>query len=96
VRRLEPYGFGNPTPVFVARNLGLVLPPRILQEKHLKLKVAQGAKRFDALGWRRAGDGAELVPGQQLDLAFTLDERVFQETTTLQLVIKDLRTAESR
>ncbi len=91
VRRLEPHGVGNPTPVFAARGLRLALPPRILQGKHLKLKVAQGGKAFDALGWGRADDGQTLAPGRQLDLVFTLDEDVFQEAATLQLVIKDLR-----
>ncbi len=92
VRRLEPYGVGNPTPLFAARGLRLALPPRILQGKHLKLKVAQGSKAFDALGWGRADHGPTLAPGQQLDLAFTLDENVFQEVGTLQLVIRDLHT----
>jgi single-stranded-DNA-specific exonuclease len=92
--RLEPYGAGNPTPVFAARGLGLVLPPRVLQEKHLKLKVAQRGKTMDALGWGRANEGPALVPGRELDLAFSLDENVFQEIKTLQLVIRDLRLSE--
>lgn len=91
VQRLEPYGFGNPTPVFAARDLRLVAPPRILKEKHLKLKVAQGDRAFEALGWGRAEQGPALALGRQVDLAFTLAEDVFQEETKLQLVIKDLR-----
>jgi len=91
VQRLEPYGFGNPTPVFAAGGLRLVAPPRILKEKHLKLKVAQGDRSFEALGWGRAEQGASLALRQQVDLAFTLAESVFQEETKLQLVIKDLR-----
>jgi single-stranded-DNA-specific exonuclease len=91
VRRLEPYGFGNPTPVFVARDAGLTAPPRILKEKHLKLRVAQGAAAYDALGWNMAGQAAGLAAGQRVDLAFTLDENTFQDVTTLQLVVKDVR-----
>ena len=41
--RLEPFGSGNPTPVFVVRGVKLVQPPRILKEKHLKLRVVPGA-----------------------------------------------------
>ncbi len=96
LRRLEPHGASNPTPVFAARSLGLILPPRILQEKHLKLRVTQSDRVFDALGWGRAEAGAGLAPGQELDLAFSLDENVFQEMVTLQLVIRDLRAAENR
>jgi single-stranded-DNA-specific exonuclease len=93
VRRLEPYGFGNPTPVFVARDALLVAPPRILKEKHLKLRVAQGARAFDALGWGMAEQAQGLAAGQHVDLAFALAENTFQDVTTLQLVVRDLRPA---
>jgi single-stranded-DNA-specific exonuclease len=39
---LEPYGVGNPEPVFSARGAKLTTPPRILKEKHLKLKLTAG------------------------------------------------------
>jgi single-stranded-DNA-specific exonuclease len=91
LRTLAPFGCGNPTPVLAARDLRLVLGPRILQEKHLKLRVACGTRSFDAIGWGMAGRGATLAPGQALDLAFTLDQNVFQDVTTLQLVVSEIR-----
>ncbi len=39
---LEPYGMGNPEPVFAARGVHLTAPPRILKEKHVKLKLRAG------------------------------------------------------
>jgi single-stranded-DNA-specific exonuclease len=91
VQRLEPFGFGNPKPVFVARDVRQVAPARVLKEKHLKLRVMQGGKTFDALAWRQAERSRELVSGQSLDLAFTLDVNVYQGVPTLQLVVRDLR-----
>src|SRR5450631_145125 len=44
---LEPYGMGNPEPVFAARGVQLAAPPRILKEKHVKLKLRAGAERRD-------------------------------------------------
>jgi single-stranded-DNA-specific exonuclease len=88
---LAPFGCGNPTPVLAARDFRLVLGPRILLEKHLKLKVACGPKSFDAIGWGMAERGATLAPGQALELAFTLDRNVFQDVTTLQLVVSGVR-----
>jgi hypothetical protein len=47
---LEPYGVGNPEPVFSARGAKLTAPPRVLKDKHLKLKLTAGAisARVDA------------------------------------------------
>ena len=39
---LEPYGMGNSEPVFAARGVQVVAPPRILKEKHVKLKLRAG------------------------------------------------------
>jgi single-stranded-DNA-specific exonuclease len=40
----EPYGMGNPEPVFAARGAQLAAPPRILKDKHVKLKVRAGVE----------------------------------------------------
>jgi single-stranded-DNA-specific exonuclease len=39
---LEPYGMGNPEPVFSTPGVQLVAPPRILKDKHAKLKLRAG------------------------------------------------------
>jgi single-stranded-DNA-specific exonuclease len=44
---LEPYGMGNPEPIFATRGVQLAAPPRILKEKHVKLKLRAGADRRD-------------------------------------------------
>ena len=88
--KLEPFGMGNPTPVFGACGLRLVATPRVLQEKHLKLRVGQAARTLDAIGWGWAARAPALAAGQQVDLAFTLEENNYQDMASLQLVIKDL------
>jgi len=94
LRRLEPCGSGNPTPVFAARNVALEAPPRVMKEKHLKLRVWQGSASFDALGWQMAALGPSLRAGDRADLAFTLDANSFRGETTLQLILKDVRLRE--
>jgi single-stranded-DNA-specific exonuclease len=44
---LEPYGTGNHEPTFTARNVLLVAPPKILKDKHIKLKL-KAAERESA------------------------------------------------
>lgn len=97
LRSLEPFGSGNPEPVFVARGVSLKLPPRILKEKHVKLRVAQnGSASFDALGWRMAERLQEepLFGGDTLDIAFRLDENTNPDFgRNLQLTLADFRKA---
>jgi single-stranded-DNA-specific exonuclease len=42
---LEPYGMGNPEPVFASRAVQLTAPPRVMKDKHIKLKLRAGAVR---------------------------------------------------
>jgi len=42
LRLMEPYGMGNPEPVFAASGAQLAAPPRILKDKHVKLKLRAG------------------------------------------------------
>jgi single-stranded-DNA-specific exonuclease len=96
VSQLEPFGMDNPEPVFGAQGVRLMAPPRILKEKHLKLRVAQGASRpIDALAWRMAEMVARdpLVVGDTLDLAFTLDENTHPDFGGLQLIVEDFSRA---
>ncbi|HEY6338633.1 MAG TPA: single-stranded-DNA-specific exonuclease RecJ [Candidatus Sulfotelmatobacter sp.] len=44
LRLLEPYGVGNPEPVFLARGAELTAPPRIMKDKHVKLKLRAGRR----------------------------------------------------
>jgi single-stranded-DNA-specific exonuclease len=44
---LEPYGMENPEPIFAALRVQLTAPPRILKDKHVKLKLRAAALRTD-------------------------------------------------
>jgi len=100
LQRLEPFGSGNPVPVFVARNTKLVQPARVLKEKHLKLRAVPGEpvareRRFqraqDVLGWRMAERVAQdpLLAGDVLDLAFTVDYNEHPDFGGVQLNLVD-------
>ncbi len=58
---LEPYGMGNPEPVFSARAVQLVAPPRILKDKHVKLKVRAGAPKKEELTDLQVNESQELL-----------------------------------
>jgi single-stranded-DNA-specific exonuclease len=42
LKRMEPFGVGNPEPVFAARDICLSAPPRIIKDKHVRFRVSAG------------------------------------------------------
>src|SRR5689334_12640073 len=96
VQRMEPFGVGNREPMFVARGLRVLLPPKVLKEKHAKMRVGQTngkAMRFDAMAWRMARRiGAEgILANDSIDLAFTLDENTHPEFGGIELRVCDFK-----
>ena len=96
--KLEPFGSGNPTPVFVARSARLVQPPRIMKEKHLKLRVVRSSasgngnqRAHGVVGWRMAERATidPLLLGDTLDLAFTVDYNTHPDFGGVQLTMVD-------
>ena len=55
---LEPYGAGNHEPAFCARGVSLIAPPKILKDKHIKLKLKSREKNGDLMF--SEGEQAEL------------------------------------
>ncbi|MGH9405085.1 MAG: single-stranded-DNA-specific exonuclease RecJ [Terriglobia bacterium] len=93
IKRIEPFGCGNPSPVFSAE-ARLASPPRVLKEKHLKLWLAGSKRKFSAIGWGMAGYAAALEGRGRLSLAFSIAENTFDGVTDLQLELKDVRPAD--
>jgi single-stranded-DNA-specific exonuclease len=95
LRRLEPFGEGNEEPVFVARNVRVVAPPRVMKEKHVRLRVCQGST-FSAVGWSLAERVAamELAPESVVDLAYRLRENDHPEFGGLELEIAGIEAAQ--
>jgi single-stranded-DNA-specific exonuclease len=99
LRKLEPFGHGNPEPVFMARRVRLLAPPRIMKERHLRLELAQdsvqppprpgssGALR--AVGWHLAARSASLglTQGSLIDLAYRIRENEHPEYGGLEVEI---------
>jgi single-stranded-DNA-specific exonuclease len=105
LRKLEPFGHGNPEPVFVARRARLLSPPRVMKERHLRLELAQdsiqpqprpgasGALR--AIGWDQAARAAalSLTQGSLIDLAYRIRENQHPEYGGLEAEIAGMELA---
>jgi single-stranded-DNA-specific exonuclease len=95
LRALEPFGAGNPRPLFVTRGLRVLSEPQIIKEQHLKLRVAGHDNRpFEAIWWRGVEE-TEQTPAvnQRLDLAYELEANRWNGEIKLQLNVKDMKVA---
>ncbi len=93
LRYLGPHGIGNPRPVFLARSVG-VSGAREVGTGHLKLRLLQGGRSLEAIGF---GLAERIAPsslgGGPVDVAFQLQENEYRGRRTLQARILDLRPA---
>jgi single-stranded-DNA-specific exonuclease len=89
---LQPFGAGNPQPVFLAEGADVVGPPQNLQGRHAKFLLRQGGRTFEALGWDR-GDWAESVrKGDRVNIAYSLQFSTYLGEEKLYLSLESLRT----
>jgi single-stranded-DNA-specific exonuclease len=94
LRRLEPFGAGNRRPVFMTRDMRVDAEPRILKERHLKLKVAcSDGRTHDAIWWNGVEEtlGRTLKPQDRIEMAYTVEPNTWQGVTRLQLCVQDIR-----
>lgn len=94
----EPFGAGNPKPIFVTRNLTLRPEPWVMKDKHLKLKlVSDDGREFEAVWWDgvERSKGQTLAPNTRIELAYVPEANVWQGNRRLQLVVEDLRADNS-
>lgn len=87
---LQPFGNGNPQPIFMARGVHLSRPPVHMKNQHLRLNLRQGYAEQDAVFF---GGGEVALPDPPWDIAFTIDRNTFRGRTTLQIIIQDVRAA---
>ncbi|MGB0564757.1 MAG: single-stranded-DNA-specific exonuclease RecJ, partial [Spirulinaceae cyanobacterium] len=91
IEALQPWGMGNPTPVFWSANVELV-SQKTVKGNHLKLQLAQDCDgkrhKLKAIAWRW-GDYAPLP--SPVDVAYKLTENQWRGKTTIELEVVGVR-----
>ena len=86
IASLQPFGMGNPEPIFLLQGANVV-ETRTLKGEHLKMRISAGGKLQDAIAFGMAG---RQIP-DRIDLAVSLQINEWNGRKTLQLRIKDMR-----
>ena len=95
LQRLEPFGTGNPQPIFVLTGVTVSSITPVGKGRHTRLKVARDGCSFDAILFSFPPESTGLQPGCRADLAFYPQINQFRGNCTVQLTLADLRCAPS-
>lgn len=91
VKVLEPFGSGNPTPVFGLMQVTLEKITGIANGKHLRLLFSKGGSSFQALLFGVMPQEFCFHVGDVLDLAVTLETNLYRDVYSLSIQIKAMR-----
>ncbi|NVN89556.1 MAG: single-stranded-DNA-specific exonuclease RecJ [Desulfuromonadales bacterium] len=89
LKRLEPFGMGNPEPVLMLRCM-TVVEKRVVGDGHVRLRLSREGRTFAAIAFRMASR----TLSEMIDIAFFPEMNEWNGNSTLQLRIKDLRPSE--
>ncbi|GAA3958410.1 single-stranded-DNA-specific exonuclease RecJ [Hymenobacter antarcticus] len=95
LRRMEPFGPGNPNPVFASRRL-VAVPhsARVVGTGHLKLRLAAADAQgpaVDAIGFGLADYLPEIEQGQPFSACYTVELNEYRGQRSVQLRLLDVR-----
>lgn len=91
--RLEPFGTGNPEPLFLSRGVR-VRDRRTVGEHHLKLVLEQDGRSLQAIGFGMAE--MSVATGDTVDVLYGVMANEWNGNTFAELRLRDLRQSESR
>ena len=93
---LAPFGAGNPCPIFRTSRVEIVDGPRRLKDRHLKMAFKQDGRILRGVAWR-ASERESFVAEHRaaIDLAFSLENDIYNGERYLQLSVADFRAPES-
>lgn len=90
---LQPFGAGNPTPVFGLYNMTLTNIIPLSNNKHLKLVLTRGNTTINAMKFFTSSDEFPYIKGDMLDLAVTLDTNEYNGSISVSTIIKAIKAS---
>lgn len=90
--QFEPFGEGNPKPLFMAKDLEVILVEKCgAENQHLRLIVGDGGIKRKMIGFNITKKFDKIKPGDKVDIVFDLGANEWNGDKELQLKIVDLK-----
>ena len=94
IEQFEPFGSGNPKPLFGLKNMQLDKITPLGNGKHLKLSLSRGETHINAMKFFITPDEFPYREGEMLDIAVNLERNEYRGVQSLSFIIKDIRLSE--
>lgn len=93
LRRLGPFGQGNPKPLLCCRGVELIAEPNVVGRSgdHLQLRIKQGTAVMKCIAFKFGSLAPQLHKGTRMDLAAEPCLNTYNGTTSVELDVKDIR-----
>ncbi|MHC5082901.1 MAG: single-stranded-DNA-specific exonuclease RecJ [Planctomycetota bacterium] len=90
---LEPFGAGNPKPLFAARGVKLISPPRRVgaRNDHLQISVSDNSGAVRCIGFGMGSLEKKLQEADSFSIAFEPQYNSYNGQTNLQFVLSDIQ-----
>ncbi|RKY09009.1 MAG: single-stranded-DNA-specific exonuclease RecJ [Planctomycetota bacterium] len=90
---LEPFGAGNPKPLFAARGVKLIAPPRTVGSRndHLQISISDDSGAVRCIGFGMGKLEKKLLETDRFSVAFEPQYNTYNGRTNLQFVLSDIQ-----
>lgn len=88
---LEPFGMGNPQPVFSMCDLLVEEITPISSDRHVRLTLSKDGQTYTAMLFGTGQGGCGFAQGNYVDAAFCLEINEYRGQCSVQLVIRDIQ-----
>ena len=91
--RLEPFGQGNPAPVFASRGVRLISPPRRVGVKgdHLQVSITDNTASVRCIGFGMGNLEKKVLEAEAFNIAYEAQIDTYNGGNSVQLVLQDIQ-----
>lgn len=94
LKKFAPFGPENMMPIFLSRNVAEEGNGRVINDKHLKMRVLyrnKSCQSLDAIAFNLKDNFERISHGEDFDILYHVEENTWNNTTTIQLNVKDIK-----
>ncbi|NOZ12800.1 MAG: single-stranded-DNA-specific exonuclease RecJ [Acidobacteria bacterium] len=91
LKQVEPFGIGNPQPVFLVRDVIIETEPELINNRHIKFEASDGLHRFEVIGYNKSHLAEKIQKFDSADIVFSVEKVRWNHRMYFQLNLVDLR-----